>query len=124
MSAAMRRAGLILLGSAAMAAIVVGACGGDDDTGGGEGDVTVVGEDTLSFDKGDYTAQAGEITIVYEAGGSMVHTLLIEGVDDVKLQVSSTGDSDSGTVELEPGSYELYCDVPGHEAMRATLTVS
>ena len=120
----MRRAGLILLGSAAMATIVVGACGDDDDTGGGEGDVTVVAEDTLSFDKGDYTARAGEVTITYEAGGSMVHTLLIEGVDDFKLQVSSTGDSDSGTVELDPGSYELYCDVPGHEAMRATLTVS
>lgn len=124
MSAAMRRAGLILLGSATMATIVVGACGGDDDTGGGEGDVTVVAEDTLSFDKGDYTAQAGEVTITYEAGGSMVHTLLIEGVDDFKLQVSSTGDSDAGTVDLEPGTYELYCDVPGHEAMRATLTVS
>jgi plastocyanin len=117
---------LVLLGSAAMATVVLGACGDDDDDagGGGDADVTVVAEDTLSFDKGDYTAEAGEITIRYEAGGSMTHTLLIEGVDGFELQVSGTGSEDSGSVDLEPGSYELFCDVPGHEGMRATLTVS
>lgn len=122
----MRRAGLILLGSATMATIVVGACGGDDDTDGGEasGEVTVVAEDTLSFDEGDYVATAGEVTITYQTGGSMLHTLLIEGVDGFELEVSGNGDTDTGTVELEPGSYELYCDVSGHESMRATLTVS
>lgn len=124
----MRSAGVILIGSAATvatASLVLGACGGDgDDDGGSAADVTVVAEDTLSFDQGDYTAEAGEVTITYEAGGSMTHTLLIEGVDDFELQVSSTGDSDTGTVELTPGSYELYCDIPGHESMRATLTVS
>jgi len=121
----MRRAGLILLGSAAMATVVVGGCGDDDDdTAGGDADVTVVAEDTLSFDKGDYTAEAGEIAIRYEAGGSMTHTLLIEGVDGFKLQVTGSGAEDSGTVELDPGTYELFCDVPGHEGMRATLTVS
>jgi plastocyanin len=113
------------MGSATVATVLLGACGGDgDDDTGSAADVTVVAEDTLSFDKGDYTAEAGEVTITYEAGGSMVHTLLIEGVDDFKLQVASTGASDTGTVDLEPGSYEIYCDVPGHESMRATLTVS
>jgi plastocyanin len=119
----MRRAGVLFIGSTAVAAVLVPACGSDDDAG-GNADVTVIAEDTLSFDKGDYTAEAGEVAITYEAGGSMNHTLLIEGNDDFKLQVSSTGDTDSGTVELGPGSYELYCDVPGHESMRATLTVS
>jgi plastocyanin len=122
----MRRAGGILLGSAAAATVLLGACGsdGDDDAGGGAADVTVVAEDTLSFDKGDYTAQAGEVTIEYEAGGSVTHTLLIDGVDDFKLQVTGSGDTDAGTVDLEAGEYEIYCDVPGHESMRATLTVS
>ncbi len=26
--------------------------------------------------------------------------------------------------EAEPGSYEYYCDIPGHEDMTGTLTVS
>ena len=120
----MRRVGVILLGSAAAATVLLGACGSDGDDAGGAADVTVVAEDTLSFDKGDYTAQAGEVNIEYEAGGSVTHTLLIDGVDDFKLQVTGSGDTDTGTVDLEPGEYQIYCDIPGHEGMRATLTVS
>jgi uncharacterized cupredoxin-like copper-binding protein len=52
-----------------------------------------------------------------------VHTLLVDEVDDFKLQVNTNGDTDTGTVELEPGEYRLYCDVPGHTSMEATLTV-
>jgi uncharacterized cupredoxin-like copper-binding protein len=37
--------------------------------------------------------------------------------------VTSEGDTDVGTADLEPGEYRLYCDVPGHESMEATLTV-
>ena len=51
-----------------------------------------------------------------------MHTLLIDGVDDSKLQVSANGDTDRGTVDLEPGDY-AYCDVPGHSSMEATLAV-
>jgi plastocyanin len=117
------------MGSAMAATVVLGACGsdGDDDSGDTGGaathEVTVVAKDTLSFDKGDYAAKAGEVAITYEDGGSLTHTLLIEGNDDFKLEVSGSGDTDTGTVDLDPGEYELYCDVPGHESMRATLTV-
>jgi plastocyanin len=116
----MRRAGLIVMGSALAATVVLGACGGDDDddTTSGPGgpathEVTVVAKDSLSFDKGDYAAQAGEVDITYEAGGTMTHT----------LQVTGTGDTDEATVDLEAGEYQIYCDIPGHESMRATLTV-
>jgi uncharacterized cupredoxin-like copper-binding protein len=37
--------------------------------------------------------------------------------------VTSNGDTDEDTVELEPGDYQIYCDIPGHESMKATLTV-
>jgi plastocyanin len=114
----------MLIGSATMAAVVLGACGDDGDEPGDAAGVTVVAEDTLSFDEGDYRAEAGETTITYEAGGSIHHTLLIEGVEGFELEVRATGDSETGTVELGPGSYELYCDVAGHEGMRATLTVT
>jgi cytochrome c oxidase subunit 2 len=123
-----------------IAALVIGGtvlagCGGDDDSGGGggeaqtgggrgaDGSVTVVAEDTLSFDRDDYSVPAGEVTIDYENGGNIAHTLLIDGVDDFKLAVASSGDTDDGTTELEPGDYRIYCDVPGHSDMEATLTV-
>jgi plastocyanin len=124
-----------VIGALAVAAVVVvPACGGDDDDGGSGGDglttqsgdsgeVTVEALDTLRFDRHSYRASAGEVTIVYENGGSLVHTLLIDGVDDFKLQVSANGDTDRGTVDLEPGDYRTYCDVPGHSSMEATLTV-
>jgi plastocyanin len=122
-----------VIGALAVVAIVMPACGGDDDGGqggdgltsqsDGAGDLTVVALDSLSFDRDSYEADAGELEIVYQNDGSMVHTLLIEGVDGFNLQVNSNGDTDTGTVELEPGEYRIYCDVPGHSSMEATLTV-
>jgi plastocyanin len=126
-----------IIGTLVIAGAVLGACGGDDsDSGGGAGDdglstgsgdggdtVTVVAQDSLSFDHDRYSASAGEVTIEYEDGGNLAHTLLIEGVDDFKLSVASTGDTDEGSVELDAGEYRIYCDVPGHETMQATLMV-
>ena len=127
---------LTLIGALVITGAALTGCGGDDDgggggdglstgsgDGGGGGTVTVVAQDTLRFDRDDYTASAGEVTIEYENGGNLTHTLLIDGVDDFKLSVASSGDTDEGTVELEPGDYRIYCDIPGHESMEATLTV-
>jgi plastocyanin len=127
---------LTVIGALVITAAVLAACGGGDDgdgggdglsagsgDGGGGGPVSVVAQDSLSFDHDDYTATAGEVTIDYENGGNLTHTLLIDGVDDFKLSVSANGDTDEGTAELEPGDYRIYCDVPGHESMEATLTV-
>ena len=127
---------LTLIGALVIIAATPAACGGDDDGGGGgdglstgSGDgggvvpVTVVAQDSLRFDRDDYAASAGEVTIDYENGGNLTHTLLIDGVDDFKLSVAANGDTDEGTAELPPGDYRIYCDVPGHESMEATLTV-
>jgi plastocyanin len=127
---------LTLIGALVITAATPAACGGDDDgggggdglstgsgDGGGGGPVTVVAQDSLRFDRDDYAASAGEVTIDYENGGNLTHTLLIDGVDDFKLSVAANGDTDEGTAELAPGDYRIYCDVPGHESMEATLTV-
>ena len=126
---------LTLIGALVITGAVLTGCGGDDDggggdglstgsgDGGGDGTVTVVAQDSLRFDQDDYTASAGDVTIEYENAGNLTHTLLIDGVDDFKLSVTSNGDTDEGTVELEPGDYRIFCDIPGHESMEATLTV-
>ena len=88
--------------------------------------MTVHAQDSLKFDKSDYTAKAGDLTIGYVDDGSLTHTLSIKGKDGFKLQVTSRGDSKSGKVNLSAGSYTLFCDIPGHESagMKATLNVS
>jgi plastocyanin len=128
----MRRAVTTSILLAATLTLPLAACGGDDDdattdttSGAAAGAVHVIAEDSLNFDKDSYSADAGEVSFVYENGGALPHTLVIDGIDtdDFKLSV---GDTDEGSVELEPGEYTIFCDVPGHRGagMEATLTVS
>jgi len=128
----MRRDVLRTLALASLVIVPLAACGGDDGGDGGgstpgptpEGAVLVGALDSLAFDADSYEATAGEVTFVYENEGSLPHTLLVDGIsdDEFKLEV---GDTDEGSVELDAGEYELYCDVAGHRAsgMEATLTV-
>jgi len=115
------------IAGAALLLLPFAACGGGSSTSGGstEGaDVTVHAQDSLKFDKTDYSAKTGDVKIAYVGDGSLTHTLLIKDKSGFKLQVSH--DTKTGTVNLTPGSYTLFCDIPGHESagMKATLTVS
>jgi hypothetical protein len=49
------------------------------------------------------------------------HTLLVEGTDVREVLPAST--SVRIPVDLAPGTYRYFCDVPGHEAMSGTLLV-
>ena len=120
-----------LFRTVAGAALIVApfaACGGGSSSGGSVNGaaLTVHAQDSLKFDKTDYTAKAGDLTIGYVDDGSLTHTLLIQGKDGFKLQVTSRGDTKSGKVNLSAGSYTILCDIPGHEAagMKARLNVS
>lgn len=68
---------------------------------------------------------SGTVAIEFANAGAVVHTLLIEDVNGFKLETPARGDVDTGTVALKPGTYTLYCDVPGHRqaGMEAPLTV-
>ena len=127
----MRRS-LASLAIAPALVLTLAACGGGSNdsssststtAGGAQSTVTVHAEDALHFDKTAYTAKAGTIKIDYINDGSVAHTLLIQGNKKFKLGI---GHEASGTVTLAPGTYTLYCNLPGHEAagMKATLTVS
>ena len=95
-----------------------------DDAGREVTGLTVIAED-VDFGDDAYTVAAGTIPVTYRNEGSIVHTLVIEDVDGFKLEVSSKGDVDEGTVDLEAGEYTIFCDVPGHRdaGMEATLQV-
>jgi plastocyanin len=124
------------------AALALGACGG----GGGGGataepaptaatpaatDPTATGTalsieaHEFSLSPRDLHAAAGNVAIRYTNAGAIQHTLVIDGVAGFKLDVAKTGDVDTATVKLEPGTYTLYCDIPGHRpaGMEDHLTV-
>jgi plastocyanin len=122
-----------------VAAVTLGACGG----GGGEKKAAGTTETSVAPTGGAATTLAleahdislsptelqsapGVVAVRYTNEGAIEHTLLIDGISGFKLDVASNGDVDTATVKLEPGTYTLYCDVPGHRAagMQAQLTVS
>jgi len=125
-----------MLGSAAVAvAIGLAGCGSGAavsdrasspaaSAGGPGGDVSVVAQD-IKLTAADYHATAGSVHISYRNEGSIEHTLKIDGVDGFKLDVPAKGDVDQADVQLAPGTYTIYCDIPGHReaGMHATLTV-
>lgn len=113
------------------AILLATACGGDgngdtvrSDPGPVDATVEVAALD-IDFQPDDLAAEAGTVQVVLDNEGSIRHTLVIEEVEGFKLEVDSNGDTDAGAVELGPGTYEVYCDVPGHRAggMVATLTI-
>jgi plastocyanin len=82
----------------------------------------------LKFDKSEYTATAGTVTIAYLNKDSQRHTLVVKDAAGVligdKLEVVRSNDLSTGSYQLAPGTYTVYCDVPGHGSMKATLVVS
>lgn len=118
------------LGAWIAVALVLAGCGGPDTSSAptrasADGQLLVVAKD-ISFPADHYEADGGPVDVSYENDGSITHTLVIDDVDDFKLTVKAHGDSDEATIDLAPGTYTLYCDVPGHRqaGMEATLTVS
>jgi len=81
----------------------------------------------LKFDKTAYDATAGDIEIGYVNDDTIRHTLIVlQGdtkVGTLELAVNKRGDTDLGTINLPAGNYSVFCTVPGHQSMKADLTV-
>jgi uncharacterized cupredoxin-like copper-binding protein len=89
---------------------------------------TVTGTDN-KFDAKDFSAKAGEVAIAYYNKGNVNHSLVVKASDGTRMGdrlLLTPGKSGGLTVALTAGTYELYCDVPGHKesGMDAKLTVS
>jgi len=69
--------------------------------------------------------KAGKVTFNVKNDGKIEHDLAIKGMS-AATKLIPPGGSATLTVTLKPGSYELYCSVPGHEAagMKLNVTVS
>lgn len=126
---------VLIPGLALTIVATLAACGGDDDdtatttSGAGPAAELVVEARDIAFGEKAYEATAGsdgQVSVEYVNKGQINHTLLVEGLDGVKLEVVKKGERATGSAVLAPGEYTIYCDVPGHRAagMEATLTVS
>lgn len=107
------------------AALLVLGCGGDDATAERSNDLTVEAGD-LYYEPEEFAASPGEVTITMNNVGSTEHDLVIEELgDEVVIDLVAGGESGTGSVSLDEGTYTLYCSVVGHReaGMEATLDV-
>jgi plastocyanin len=131
-----------------VAALGLAACGGGGDNnndttaaatppatttgGGGAGGSSTVNISTpsgtdLAYDQKAVSAKAGSVTIDFTNNESISHDVAIESssgdtVGQTDLVASGTANT---TVDLQPGTYQFFCTVPGHReaGMQGTLTV-
>ena len=107
-------------------------CGGDDApkrtvTVPANGSVQVVGRE-YSFDPAGIVVRgAGRLTLTLRNDGSLAHNIKVRRNDETLGGTPSfpAGRSESATVNLEHGNYELVCTVGDHAelGMRGTLRV-
>jgi uncharacterized cupredoxin-like copper-binding protein len=73
------------------------------------------------------TLKAGKYTFEVKNEGKVPHDLVVKGAGVQKgTPTIAPGKSESLTVELKPGTYEIYCSIPGHKQLgmdlKATVT--
>lgn len=107
------------------------ACGGGGDEGAsgepvdaGDGTVTIEASD-LAFDPEQVSAAAGEIEVELNNVGAVEHDFVVEEAGDTEVVRADPGETATGSIELEAGTYTFYCSVPGHReaGMEGTLEV-
>jgi len=119
--------------AAAMAAalvvtIVLAACSGPaTPEGSPPADAThvTVSATEYSYEVSSKTLEAGWIVFDLTNNGRMQHNLVLEGGPGGGTDVIDPGETDSLAVTLEPGTYTLFCSIPGHRAqgMEFKITV-
>lgn len=99
----------------------------DGGNGGGDAETTVeFTADDMVFEDLPDSVEAGVVEFVMDNQGASEHDMTIEELgDETVVELTPGGESGSGTVELEPGTYTVYCSVPGHReaGMEAEIAV-
>ena len=90
----------------------------------GDAEATFVAADVV-FTQAPERLSTGELAVELVNDGALLHNVTIEELDDLLVVQAGGGESATGSVTLEPGTYTYYCSVPGHReaGMEGTLTV-
>ncbi|HEV8353410.1 MAG TPA: cupredoxin domain-containing protein [bacterium] len=126
------RSALVLVLIVVVVTVVAAACGRGGAPGqpaqppapGGASAVTVDEKEwTITF--ATPTVKAGQVTFNVTNTGAIEHNFVIV---ETKFEIDATqpGKSKTGTTTLQPGTYTVICNIPGHEeaGMKTTLTVT
>jgi plastocyanin len=92
---------------------------GDDDGGGGGGETLTLTADpggAISWEPGELSAAAGEVSIELVNESSTPHAVEVEGNGVEEESDTITGSTTTLSVDLEPGEYVYYCPVGNHRA--------
>jgi len=116
---------------ALMSLVILGACSSSSSspaaTVPADTDLEVHAIAGLKFDKTSYEVVTGENFVAYVNEDTIRHNLIVAQGDTklsgFELKVNKNGDIDTGSITLASGSYVLLCTVPGHQSMKADLTV-
>jgi len=113
-------AGLLIALVAAVAAIGVVGLIQDDDGGSGDGGGSASASSAVDVSltefsiDGNLTALAGDVSLNVVNDGSVEHDIVVRESGE-KTPLLAAGESATLALgSLAPGSYELFCDVPGH----------
>jgi mono/diheme cytochrome c family protein len=91
------------------------------------GTLTIPADPTgaLAFASDKATGKPGPAKFVMPNKSPIQHNIAIKGAVTGAGPIVGSGGTSSFTVSLKPGTYEFFCEVPGHEAggMKGTLTV-
>jgi len=123
---------LTLIGLVSVA--LLAGCGSDDSSDDSSANSTGSAADEIPVQLSDYTIdpstlsprEGGTITLSIINNGPSAHALEIEGNGiEEKTGTINTGDRTKLTVDLKPGTYEMYCPIDGHRqrGMEGTIVV-
>jgi hypothetical protein len=93
------------------------------------GATLITAEDGIQWSDSSYQATAtnGEITIAGRNASSLAHNLYVISPDGTKnptfIDMPKRGTT-TKEFKIAPGTYQVVCLIPGHDKMKATLTVS
>ena len=88
-----------------------------------EGQLEYVAVD-IDFETAPETAAAGPQMVTLTNNGAAPHNVTFPDLDEAPVVEAAPGETATGEIELEPGTYTFICSVPGHEtSMNGELTV-
>jgi uncharacterized cupredoxin-like copper-binding protein len=80
----------------------------------------------IDYSEAPTEVAAGEVTFELVNEGALEHNVVLEEPGDVLVVEAMGGETATGDVSLEAGSYTYYCSIPGHReaGMEGTFEVS
>ena len=85
-------------------------------SGGGGAKSATISETEFKLAPSTANVGSGAVTITAKNAGAIVHTLEVEGNGvEKKTGMIQAGSSAALKLNLKPGTYEMYCTIPGHK---------